>query len=66
MLKAKLTYNFIHLSASTVFPSTLPYQSTLGLFIVLYVTKTKVPEAFMKESVRYLRTLQLKEGGWGL
>nr|UTN00769.1 parkeol synthase [Apostichopus japonicus] len=37
-----------------------------GLFIVLYITKTKLPDAFVKESIRYLRSVQLADGGWGL
>ncbi|XP_071811982.1 lanosterol synthase-like [Apostichopus japonicus] len=37
-----------------------------GLIIVLYITKTEFPEAFKQEFVRYLRRVQVKDGGWSL
>nr|WOJ37985.1 oxidosqualene cyclase 1 [Eupentacta fraudatrix] len=37
-----------------------------GFVIVHYITKTELPEAFRVELIRYLRTVQRKEGGWGL
>ncbi|XP_024919504.1 lanosterol synthase [Cynoglossus semilaevis] len=37
-----------------------------GLLITCHVTKTCLPEAWKKEMVRYLRSVQLPDGGWGL
>ncbi|XP_077304291.1 lanosterol synthase [Lithobates pipiens] len=37
-----------------------------GLLIACHVTQTSLPEATKKEMVRYLRSVQLPDGGWGL
>ncbi|OCT61233.1 lanosterol synthase [Xenopus laevis] len=37
-----------------------------GLLIACHVTKTPLPDATKKEMVRYLRSVQLPDGGWGL
>ncbi|MEE6490810.1 hypothetical protein FKM82_016009, partial [Ascaphus truei] len=37
-----------------------------GLLIACHVTQTPLPEASRKEMVRYLRSVQLPDGGWGL
>ncbi|XP_077128578.1 lanosterol synthase-like [Ranitomeya variabilis] len=37
-----------------------------GLLIVCHVTQTPLPDATKKEMVRYLRSVQLPDGGWGL
>ncbi|XP_023670613.1 lanosterol synthase [Paramormyrops kingsleyae] len=37
-----------------------------GLLITCYVAKISLPEAWKKEMVRYLRSVQLVDGGWGL
>ncbi|XP_071803611.1 lanosterol synthase-like [Asterias amurensis] len=37
-----------------------------GLLIVCYITKTELPDAVKKEMVRYLRSVQCQDGGWGL
>ncbi|XP_015681004.1 lanosterol synthase [Protobothrops mucrosquamatus] len=37
-----------------------------GLLIVCHVAKIPVPEECRKEMVRYLRSVQLPDGGWGL
>ncbi|XP_041857392.1 lanosterol synthase-like [Melanotaenia boesemani] len=37
-----------------------------GLLITCHVAKISLPEAWKKEMVRYLRSVQLPDGGWGL
>ncbi|KAM4611175.1 lanosterol synthase-like, partial [Discoglossus pictus] len=37
-----------------------------GLIIACHVTRTPLPEATRKEIVRYLLSVQLPDGGWGL
>ncbi|MEQ2232136.1 hypothetical protein ILYODFUR_008117, partial [Ilyodon furcidens] len=37
-----------------------------GLLITCHVAKIPLPEAWRKEMVRYLRSVQLPDGGWGL
>ncbi|XP_028291707.1 lanosterol synthase isoform X2 [Gouania willdenowi] len=37
-----------------------------GLLITCYVAKISLAEAWKKEMVRYLRSVQLTDGGWGL
>uniref|UniRef100_A0A8D3CBJ4 Terpene cyclase/mutase family member n=1 Tax=Scophthalmus maximus TaxID=52904 RepID=A0A8D3CBJ4_SCOMX len=37
-----------------------------GLLITCHVAKIPLPEAWKKEMVRYLRSVQLPDGGWGL
>uniref|UniRef100_A0A8C6XSG4 Lanosterol synthase n=1 Tax=Naja naja TaxID=35670 RepID=A0A8C6XSG4_NAJNA len=37
-----------------------------GLLIACRVAKVPIPEAIKKEMVRYLRSVQLPDGGWGL
>uniref|UniRef100_K7FW19 Lanosterol synthase n=1 Tax=Pelodiscus sinensis TaxID=13735 RepID=K7FW19_PELSI len=37
-----------------------------GLLITCHVAKIPLPEASRKEMVRYLRSVQLPDGGWGL
>uniref|UniRef100_A0A6I8R2C8 Terpene cyclase/mutase family member n=1 Tax=Xenopus tropicalis TaxID=8364 RepID=A0A6I8R2C8_XENTR len=37
-----------------------------GLLIACHVTKTSLPDATKKEMIRYLRSVQLPDGGWGL
>uniref|UniRef100_A0A670Y2C5 Terpene cyclase/mutase family member n=1 Tax=Pseudonaja textilis TaxID=8673 RepID=A0A670Y2C5_PSETE len=37
-----------------------------GLLIACHVAKVPIPEASKKEMVRYLRSVQLPDGGWGL
>ncbi|XP_054686867.1 lanosterol synthase isoform X2 [Grus americana] len=37
-----------------------------GLLITCHTTKIQLPEGFRKEMVRYLRSVQLPDGGWGL
>lgn len=37
-----------------------------GLLVVCHVTKIQLPEPWKKEMVRYLRSVQLPDGGWGL
>nr|XP_033803079.1 lanosterol synthase isoform X2 [Geotrypetes seraphini] len=37
-----------------------------GLLITCYVAKISLPEACRKEMIRYLRSIQLSDGGWGL
>lgn len=37
-----------------------------GLLITCHVAKIPLPEAWKKEMVRYLRSVQLQDGGWGL
>ncbi|XP_022083175.1 lanosterol synthase-like [Acanthaster planci] len=37
-----------------------------GLLIVCYITKTELQDAVKKEMVRYLRSVQCPDGGWGL
>nr|XP_006636690.2 PREDICTED: lanosterol synthase [Lepisosteus oculatus] len=37
-----------------------------GLLITCHVAKIHLPEAWKKEMVRYLRSVQLPDGGWGL
>ncbi|XP_063789338.1 lanosterol synthase [Pseudophryne corroboree] len=37
-----------------------------GLLIACHVTQTPLPESTKKEMVRYLRSVQLPDGGWGL
>ncbi|KAM4730543.1 lanosterol synthase [Anableps anableps] len=37
-----------------------------GLLITCHVAKIRLPEAWKKEMVRYLRSVQLPDGGWGL
>ena len=38
----------------------------VGLIIVCYITGVVLPEACKKEMVRYLRSVQCPDGGWGL
>lgn len=37
-----------------------------GLLITCHVAKIPLAEAWKKEMVRYLRSVQLPDGGWGL
>lgn len=37
-----------------------------GLLITCHTVKIELPEGFRKEMVRYLRSVQLPDGGWGL
>uniref|UniRef100_A0A8C8I9T8 Terpene cyclase/mutase family member n=1 Tax=Oncorhynchus tshawytscha TaxID=74940 RepID=A0A8C8I9T8_ONCTS len=37
-----------------------------GLLITCHITQIPLPEAWKKEMVRYLRSVQLADGGWGL
>ncbi|TRZ03754.1 hypothetical protein DNTS_009746 [Danionella cerebrum] len=37
-----------------------------GLLITCHVAKISLPEAWKQEMVRYLRSVQLHDGGWGL
>ncbi|XP_041253020.1 lanosterol synthase [Onychostruthus taczanowskii] len=37
-----------------------------GLLITCHTAKIQLPEGFRKEMVRYLRSVQLPDGGWGL
>ncbi|KAK5861478.1 hypothetical protein PBY51_022872 [Eleginops maclovinus] len=37
-----------------------------GLLITCHIAKIPLPEAWQKEMVRYLRSVQLADGGWGL
>ncbi|XP_076198066.1 lanosterol synthase isoform X2 [Aptenodytes patagonicus] len=37
-----------------------------GLLITCHTVKIQLPEGFRKEMVRYLRSVQLPDGGWGL
>ncbi|KAG9477441.1 hypothetical protein GDO78_002701 [Eleutherodactylus coqui] len=37
-----------------------------GLLIACHVTQTTLPDATKKEMIRYLRSVQLPDGGWGL
>uniref|UniRef100_A0AAR2M387 Terpene cyclase/mutase family member n=1 Tax=Pygocentrus nattereri TaxID=42514 RepID=A0AAR2M387_PYGNA len=37
-----------------------------GLLITCHVANISLPEAYKKEMVRYLRSVQLSDGGWGL
>ncbi|XP_037254423.1 lanosterol synthase [Falco rusticolus] len=37
-----------------------------GLLIVCHTAKIQLPAGFRKEMVRYLRSVQLPDGGWGL
>uniref|UniRef100_A0A8C3DL52 Terpene cyclase/mutase family member n=1 Tax=Corvus moneduloides TaxID=1196302 RepID=A0A8C3DL52_CORMO len=37
-----------------------------GLLIACHTAKIQLPEEFRKEMVRYLRSVQLLDGGWGL
>ncbi|XP_075685685.1 lanosterol synthase [Rhinoderma darwinii] len=37
-----------------------------GLLIACHVTQTSLPDATKKEMIRYLRSVQLPDGGWGL
>ncbi|XP_075139940.1 lanosterol synthase isoform X2 [Leptodactylus fuscus] len=37
-----------------------------GLLIACHVTQTPLPDATKKEMIRYLRSVQLADGGWGL
>ncbi|XP_037543108.1 lanosterol synthase-like [Nematolebias whitei] len=37
-----------------------------GLLVVCHVTKIQLPQPWKKEMVRYLRSVQLSDGGWGL
>uniref|UniRef100_A0A3Q3EHI3 Terpene cyclase/mutase family member n=1 Tax=Kryptolebias marmoratus TaxID=37003 RepID=A0A3Q3EHI3_KRYMA len=37
-----------------------------GLLVVCHVTKIHLPEVWKKEMVRFLRSVQLPDGGWGL
>lgn len=37
-----------------------------GLLITCHVAKIPLPDAWKKEMVRYLRSVQLPGGGWGL
>ncbi|XP_041119674.1 lanosterol synthase [Polyodon spathula] len=37
-----------------------------GLLITCHIAKIPFPEAWQKEMVRYLRSVQLPDGGWGL
>ncbi|TSK92907.1 Lanosterol synthase [Bagarius yarrelli] len=37
-----------------------------GLLITCHIAKIPLPEAWKKEMVRYLRSAQLPDGGWGL
>ncbi|XP_033842260.2 lanosterol synthase [Periophthalmus magnuspinnatus] len=37
-----------------------------GLLITCHVAKIPLPEEWKKEMVRYLRSVQLEDGGWGL
>ncbi|XP_056390516.1 lanosterol synthase [Hyla sarda] len=37
-----------------------------GLLIVCHVTQTPLPDTTKKEMIRYLRSVQLPDGGWGL
>ncbi|XP_068090221.1 lanosterol synthase [Hyperolius riggenbachi] len=37
-----------------------------GLLIACHVTQTPLPDSTKKEMVRYLRSVQLPDGGWGL
>ncbi|XP_037832152.1 lanosterol synthase-like isoform X2 [Kryptolebias marmoratus] len=37
-----------------------------GFLIMCHVTKLQLPEVWMKEMLRYLRSVQLPDGGWGL
>ncbi|XP_055019806.1 lanosterol synthase isoform X2 [Boleophthalmus pectinirostris] len=37
-----------------------------GLLITCHVAKIQLPEEWRKEMVRYLRSVQLEDGGWGL
>ncbi|KAM6261018.1 lanosterol synthase isoform 1-T1 [Spheniscus humboldti] len=37
-----------------------------GLLITCHTVKIQLPEGFQKEMVRYLRSVQLPDGGWGL
>uniref|UniRef100_A0A673A787 Terpene cyclase/mutase family member n=1 Tax=Sphaeramia orbicularis TaxID=375764 RepID=A0A673A787_9TELE len=37
-----------------------------GLLITCHVAKIPLPDAWKKEMVRYLRSVQLPDGGWGL
>uniref|UniRef100_A0A8C3UX70 Terpene cyclase/mutase family member n=1 Tax=Catharus ustulatus TaxID=91951 RepID=A0A8C3UX70_CATUS len=37
-----------------------------GLLITCHTAKIQLPEGFRKEMIRYLRSVQLPDGGWGL
>lgn len=37
-----------------------------GLLITCHVAKIPLADAWKKEMVRYLRSVQLPDGGWGL
>ncbi|XP_029462593.1 lanosterol synthase isoform X2 [Rhinatrema bivittatum] len=37
-----------------------------GLLITCHVAKIALPETYKKEMIRYLRSVQLSDGGWGL
>lgn len=37
-----------------------------GLLITCHTAKIQLPEGFQEEMVRYLRSVQLPDGGWGL
>lgn len=40
--------------------------SALGLLITCHVAKIPLADAWKKEMARYLRSVQLPDGGWGL
>ena len=37
-----------------------------GLLIVCHTARIPLPDGFRREMVRYLRSVQLPDGGWGL
>lgn len=37
-----------------------------GLLIVCHIARIPLPDGFRREMVRYLRSVQLPDGGWGL
>ncbi|XP_043916484.1 lanosterol synthase isoform X1 [Protopterus annectens] len=43
-----------------------PHFLLPGLLITCHVASIPLPEAFKKEMIRYLRSVQLPDGGWGL
>lgn len=51
---------------SSVFCSVHLDVCASGLLITCHVAKIPLAEAWKKEMVRYLRSVQLPDGGWGL